>query len=408
MTIQKDTQYYKFCAYGFLKNLRFFDPFLILFFLDKGMSYFQIGTLYAIREITVNLFEIPSGFMADVLGRKRVMVVSFVSYIFSFFLFYALSGFGWFVLAFLFYGFGDAFRTGTHKAMILSYLKRHGMEADKALYYGHTRSCSQRGSAVSALLSAAIVFYTGNYNMIFLASSIPYMLDLGLLLSYPSYLNGDERNSMKKTVFSWSSHWQLVKSTFSQMQTFRIIANTSVYTGYYKAVKDYIQPLIVSFALVVPLGLIEDNEKRTALIVGLVYSLIFLVNSVASRRSSKVGSWLGSLDNALNVLLVLGFMLGIMAGVLHWFEINLGAIVVFGGIMVVQNLRRPLGVSYISEKFDDKIMATALSADSQSETLVAVIIAPLLGFLADSFGAGLAVGAVSSLLLLIFIVLKVK
>ncbi len=32
-TFNKDLQFYKFCAYGFLKNLRFFEPFLMLFFL---------------------------------------------------------------------------------------------------------------------------------------------------------------------------------------------------------------------------------------------------------------------------------------------------------------------------------------------------------------------------------------
>jgi len=69
-TIKKDKQYYKFCLYGFLKNLRFFDAFFILFLLDKNLSYTQIGSLYAVRELTVNIFEVPSGLIADTYGRK--------------------------------------------------------------------------------------------------------------------------------------------------------------------------------------------------------------------------------------------------------------------------------------------------------------------------------------------------
>ena len=84
----KDLQYYKFCIYGFLKNLRFFEPFLILFFLEKGLSFFQIGTLYAIREITINILEIPTGIVADSLGRRRTMIFSFIAYIISFIIFY--------------------------------------------------------------------------------------------------------------------------------------------------------------------------------------------------------------------------------------------------------------------------------------------------------------------------------
>jgi len=56
-----DPQFWKFCAYGFLKDLRFFEPFLLLLFLDKGLSYLQVGSLYALREILINIMEIPSG-----------------------------------------------------------------------------------------------------------------------------------------------------------------------------------------------------------------------------------------------------------------------------------------------------------------------------------------------------------
>jgi len=64
---------FKFSAYGFLKNLRFFEPFLYLFFLENGLSYFQIGILISVREIFVNLFEIPSGAVADLTGRRFLL-----------------------------------------------------------------------------------------------------------------------------------------------------------------------------------------------------------------------------------------------------------------------------------------------------------------------------------------------
>jgi len=73
-SFNKDIQYYKFCSYGFLKNLRFFEPFLLLFFMEKGLSFFQIGLLYSIREIGIYILEIPTGIFADTLGRKRTML----------------------------------------------------------------------------------------------------------------------------------------------------------------------------------------------------------------------------------------------------------------------------------------------------------------------------------------------
>lgn len=103
----RNTQFYKFCAYGFLKNLRFYEPFLMLFFLEKGLSFLQIGTLYAAREVCVNIVEIPSGVIADSLGRKRSMAVSFISYILSFLVFFAADSYWVLFLAMIVYAGGE-------------------------------------------------------------------------------------------------------------------------------------------------------------------------------------------------------------------------------------------------------------------------------------------------------------
>ncbi|HHL31141.1 MAG TPA: MFS transporter, partial [Oceanospirillales bacterium] len=91
----KNRQYVKFCLYGFLKNLRFFDAFFILFLLQRGLDYTHIGILYALREIFTNVFEIPSGIIADSYGRKSALLASFVAYIVSFMLFYQAQNFIW-------------------------------------------------------------------------------------------------------------------------------------------------------------------------------------------------------------------------------------------------------------------------------------------------------------------------
>ena len=186
----KDLQYYKFCGYGFLKNLKFFESFLILFYLEKGLSFFEIGALYSIQQITINIFGIPSGIFADAIGRRRTMIYSFIAYIISFIVFYFSNTYPLFIVAILFFAFGDSFRTGTHKAMIFEYIKSKGWADQKVHYYGHTRSWSQRGSALSSIIAACIVFYSGSYRYIFLFATIPYLLDLILVSSYPKELDG--------------------------------------------------------------------------------------------------------------------------------------------------------------------------------------------------------------------------
>ena len=83
---------FRFCLYGFLKNQRYFEPFLMLVFLDQGFSFFLIGLLLACRDLTVNLLEVPSGAIADSFGRRGAMVISFVAYIISFLILATATG----------------------------------------------------------------------------------------------------------------------------------------------------------------------------------------------------------------------------------------------------------------------------------------------------------------------------
>ena len=65
-------------------------PIIVLFFQDHDLSLTQVMILQAISSLVTVLFEIPSGFMADILYRKSVIflstIFSFLGYlIFSFF-----------------------------------------------------------------------------------------------------------------------------------------------------------------------------------------------------------------------------------------------------------------------------------------------------------------------------------
>jgi len=398
----KNRQFYKFCFYGFLKNLRFYEPFLYLFFLEQGLSFLQIGVLISIREIGRNLLEIPAGVVADAIGRKRTLVYSFVFYITAFLIYYFVGNYGWFIGAMIFYSLGDSFRTGTHKAMIFDYLKINNWKDQKVYYYGHTRSYSQLGSAASSLVAALLVFVSGEYRMIFLYTIIPYIIDLFLILSYPDQLNGHISEFEKEKILIRFKRvvidfWE----SFRQMKTLRVVANVSIYTGFYQALKDYLQPVIKTLALSLPFFLAFNNQQRTALLIGIIYFVIYLLTSVSARNAGRFSSWFNSLRAPMNLTLLTGLGMGLLSGILFEFNLVLMSVVFFVVIYVVENLRKPIGVSYLSETIDKDVLATVLSAESQAHTLIAALLAPLIGFIADQFGPGMAIIAAASIPLVI-------
>ena len=92
-------------------------------------------------------------------------------------------------------------RSGTHKAMVLLWLQRNDLMRCKSYLYGRTRSWSLIGSGVSAVLSIFImlgVTYTDHQENIFLFSVLPYVADLLMVASYPSYMDYDEAKQAKQ------------------------------------------------------------------------------------------------------------------------------------------------------------------------------------------------------------------
>ncbi|MCK5028205.1 MAG: MFS transporter [Bacteroidales bacterium] len=397
----KDIQYYKFCFYGFLKNLRFFEPFLILFFLEKGITFLQIGTLYAIREILITILEIPSGVIADVFGRRKSLIFSFLFYIISFLIFFLSNNYFIYIIAILFYATGDAFRTGTHKAMIFTYLKIKGWGNQRAHYYGKTRSWSQMGSAISSLIAASIVFYSGNYKSIFIYSTIPYILDLVLITSYPKILDN------KGIQFKWS---QIIKKfrevitdfifSFKNIQILKAVANLSSHSGFHKAIKDYLQPVIQTLALSIPIMLAFTEKQRSAILIGGFYFIIYLLTSYSSNKAGKLKDKLKSIELALNFTLYLGFIFALLSGIFFHNGFYFVSVLFYTGIYLVENIRNPIGVAYVSELYKDEVLATALSANSQAKSFIAALIAPIIGFLTDKFGIGIGLSVLALILII--------
>ena len=281
----------RFSLYGFFKNQLYYDPFLILAFRQMGLSCFGIGILIAFREMTVTLMEVPSGAVADLFGRRKSMILSFAAYMVSF---AAMGGAGLAKMeghinagalmpilfgAMAFFAVGDAFRTGTHKAMIFTWLRLQGRESERTKIYGYTRSWSKIGSAVSVVLAAAFVFATSNYVYIFFFSIIPYILNIINFLGYPKELDGDIKKGT--TVREVVVHLrEALTVSIKQSSLRRLILESMGFEGFFKAAKDYLQPIVelaaVPLTAALLLGDRLDRPQQAAPLVGPVYFVLYL------------------------------------------------------------------------------------------------------------------------------------
>ena len=408
-TIKKDNQIKKFSLYGFLKNLKFFEPYLYIYLLQViGLSLFQIGTLFSIREVITYLFEVPSGILADQYGKKTELVICFIFYILSFFFFYLGGNYFIIAIAMIFFGLGEAFRSGTHKAMIYSYLERQGWFEYKTFVYGRTRSFSLIGSSLSAFTAIFIMIKLPKMETIFLFSIIPYILDFFLILSYPDSLNERTISSFSiKKFFIFSLHQ--LKTIFSNPDLKKIILSSSLFDGIFKILKDYIQPILKNMILVSGIYAVVkvDLDTRLKIILGIIYSVMYIFSSLVSKNVYRLNFKIKS-DRLMDISFDFLSVLFIFFALLIRFEMIILVICLYFILYLLKDGRRPLTVSVFGDYMRKEERATVLSVESQTRSFFVVILAPLFGFIADYFGIAFLFLAIGISLLILNRFLKVE
>ena len=65
-----------FLAFRVCFNARFYYPVFAILFLDFGLSLEQFALLNAVWAATIVLLEVPSGALADIIGRRRLLIVA--------------------------------------------------------------------------------------------------------------------------------------------------------------------------------------------------------------------------------------------------------------------------------------------------------------------------------------------
>ena len=373
---------FRFCLYGFLKNQQYYDPFIILAFREKGLSFAMIGLLVGFRELAINILEVPTGAVADVVGRRRAMIFSFLAYIGSFLIFGLSSALRMLFAAMFMFSIGEAFRTGTHKAIIFDWLAREGRSDEKTSIYGQTRSWSKMGSAAGVVIAALLVFRLNNYSYVFLFCIIPYLANIVNMLSYPVYLDGPRTRAADGHGVP-ATLWMGLRDSMGRRDLRRLLAESMAFEGCHKVSKDYLQPMLKAAALSLPLLVGLGDRQRTAMLVGAVYLVLYVLSSAASRHADVLVRRAGSEERAARGLWTMNTaaFAVLFGGILCGFQA--AAIVAFVALTVLQNFWRPILIGRVASATDQSRMATVLSVESQAKTLFAAVIAPVLGLAVD-------------------------
>ena len=382
--IKSDIQIWKFCFYGFFKNLKFFEPYLYLYLINLGFSFLQIGVLFSIKEFTVYFLEIPSGVLADNYGKKRALLLSFSAYIVSFIFFFMTKSFIIASVAIFFFAIGEAFRSGTHKAMIYTYLEKRGWFKYKTFVYGRTRSFSLIGSALSAIASILFVLNLPALKWLFLVSILPYILDGILIITYPDYLDEKHKADFNFKDF-FITIFSRLKFIFKRKNVRSVLLNSSFFDASFSVIKDYIQPIVKSVILASGFLFITSfsRKENVKLVLGIIYAVFYIFSAITSRNIHRLNNKFPS-QLLLNITYLVLVVFFIAISFFIKFNALIAIIISFFLLYIFKNGRRPLVVDILGDMIEKNERATVFSVDSQLKSIVAIIFAPLFGYFADN------------------------
>ena len=339
------------------------QPILMLYFKDTGLSTEQAFKLKAIYSAAIVLLELPSGYFADVLGRRLTLIIGAVCGTLGF-LFYSLgNGFWFFLVAELTLGIGQSFISGADSALMYDTLLMSGREKKFTLFEGRTTAIGNFAEAGSAILGGIIADISIHYPF-YIQTGIAFIaVPAALLLIEPKF---EHQTNIKR---GFMDIFRILKSSV----THPLLRNSilfSSFTGLGTLTMAWIVQLYLDEGLHFSYGLIGISTAVLNLIVALFAALAYYLSRKVNHKSLQLG---------ILFFIPIGFLL---TGFLNNY-IALAILVLF---YMVRGVATPVLKNYINVHASSSDRATIFSIRSLVIRILFVLIGPLCGWLIDNYG----------------------
>ncbi len=326
----------------------------------RGFSLVEIGFAESVFHLSSLLFEIPSGVIADVFGRKKSMILSQCMFLLSALLMAFSEGMVSVCVSLAASAWGYNFASGTREALAYDTLRSGGQEKEY-LNFSSWEYVIYKVSSASALLCAGLALAVG-YRKAYLldalvsAVSLPFCFGLKEVAveeqqfagSIPERLDRCFRESLQFLGHSGSSIALMLWNAF--------VGSAAVLTSFFLQAR-----------------LPDAGLGNFWLGPGLF--LVSLGGAVGARMAAAVEKWR---YRNLSALCVLGIILGL------GFSLQpVPAVMLFGGFLgnLFDDMLEIRTDALLNERFPSSQRATLVSVSSLCFSMVMILMSPLMGWL---------------------------
>lgn len=335
-------------------------PIVVLFYQENGLSMSQIFVLKSIYSIAMVATELPSGYLADVWGCRRTLLLGAILGTIGIIIYSFSSGFVSFIFAEIILGIGFSFVSGADSAMLYDSLKAENREDEYIKHEGRITSAGNFAEALAGVaggLLATISLRTPYFFQIFIAATaIP-----------AAYFLKEPQHALERTHLKMKEILQIVKQTYLQPEMRSAIMISSFTGAATLTYAWFVQPYFQEAG--VPVS-----------VFGILWTLLNLSAGVFSMFSYRIEQRLGQRNTLL--LIVIFISLGF---ILTSLEVSIAGVAILFGFYMVRGVATPVLKDYINQYTDSKVRATILSIRNFEIRIIFAAVGPALGYLTDTF-----------------------
>jgi MFS family permease len=354
-------------------------PIVVVFYTDNGLSMQEIFILKSIYSVGIVVMEIPSGWMADVWGRRKTIVLGSVLGTAGFAAYSLSNSFLWFMLAEVILGIGYSFVSGADSAILYDTLQENNKEKDYVRQEGRITSAGNFAEAIAGIaggLLAGITLRTPFYFQFLVAAlAIPASLQL----IEPRLIR--EHVRIKPVEFFRATKSKLLNNKdLLTAILFSSVTGTATLTFAW-----FVQPFLQGINLPVEW-------------FGLMWALLNISVAISSAFSYKIEYWFNRPTALWVILLTLTAGFWLSGYFLVWWGV---AFLFF--FYLVRGMATVILKNYIHTFTDSETRATLLSVRNFIIRINFAIVGPLLGWITDKVSLGWALFTAGAIYLVLAI-----
>lgn len=345
--------------YRFLSSLDISAAIWMLYLGTKGISLIEIGVLEGIFHVASLICEVPTGAIADILGRKKTIVIGRLLHAVSSIIMLISFSFWQFALGFIIQAISYNLNSGSEEALVYDSLKIIGKEDNYTKINGSLNFIIEVSQGAAVLIGGILSDYSFTYSYIVAVIISLCAFSISLLFKEPEIY---DKKSEKITV---KGHFK---------QCYKVIKSNK---------KIILMMLYFEFIFMVGTSTHFYTQKFFS-DMGYSRSVISIIYVCASIGCAIGAKYVYKIERVYKEKLI--YLIPLISGgflALYTLMKNEGTILGFILFSTSINMLYPISSSYINKLIPSKQRATLISIESMCFSLYMIIFFPILGVVGE-------------------------